>query len=72
MMRDIVLLDGGLGQEISLRYTGETHPLWSIKVMLEQPDIVLDVHRAFIQAWGQSVDVKYLCRHANPHGHAWI
>lgn len=50
MMRDIVLLDGGLGQEISLRYTGETHPLWSIKVMLEQPDIVLDVHRAFIQA----------------------
>ncbi len=49
-MGDIVLLDGGLGQEISLRYTGQTHPLWSIKVMLEQPEIVLDVHRDFIRA----------------------
>lgn len=49
-MGDIVLLDGGLGQEISLRYKGQTHPLWSIKVMLEQPEIVLDVHRDFIRA----------------------
>lgn len=49
-MRDIVLLDGGLGQEISLRYSGQTHPLWSIKVMLEQPEIVLAVHREFLQA----------------------
>lgn len=50
VMRDIVLLDGGLGQEISLRYTGQTHALWSITVMLEAPEIVLAVHRDFIKA----------------------
>ena len=50
VMLDIVLLDGGLGQEISLRYTGQTHALWSITVMLEEPEIVLAVHRDFIKA----------------------
>ena len=44
-MTKIALLDGGLGQEISKRSTKDTHPLWSIKVMLDTPDVVSDVHR---------------------------
>ena len=47
-MTDIALLDGGVGQEIQKRSMTEAHPLWSVKVMLEQPDIVTKVHRDFI------------------------
>jgi len=47
-MTDIALLDGGLGQEIQKRSMTKAHPLWSVKVMLEQPDIVTKVHRDFI------------------------
>ena len=47
-MTDIALLDGGLGQEIQKRSMTKAHPLWSVKVMLEQPDLVTKVHRDFI------------------------
>ena len=47
-MTDIALLDGGLGQEIQKRSMTEAHPLWSVKVMLDHPDIVTKVHRDFI------------------------
>ncbi len=46
-----VLLDGGLGQEINLRASrSEPHPLWSIMVMREEPHLVVDVHREFLEA----------------------
>ena len=47
-MTDISLLDGGVGQEIQKRSKTKAHPLWSVKIMLEQPDIVTQVHRDFI------------------------
>ena len=38
----IVLLDGGLGQEISKRAKrSEPHPLWSLMVMMEEPQVVV-------------------------------
>ena len=46
-MTDIALLDGGVGQEIQKRSKTKAHPLWSVKIMLEQPDIVTQVHRDF-------------------------
>lgn len=49
-MTKIALLDGGLGQEITKRSTGVIHPLWSVKVMFDQPEIVVDVHADFICA----------------------
>ncbi len=49
-MKTITLLDGGLGQEIQKRTNRPAHPLWSAKVMMEQPGIVRDVHRDFIEA----------------------
>ena len=50
-MTDIIFLDGGLGQEINKRsFNTKSHPLWSLKVMYDQPDIVLKVHLDFIQA----------------------
>lgn len=49
-MAEIALLDGGLGQEINKRSTKDTHPLWSVKVMLDAPQVVVDVHADFINA----------------------
>jgi len=46
----ITLLDGGLGQEIYKRSKLPAHPLWSIKVMMEDGDVVQEVHQDFIQA----------------------
>ena len=49
-MTDIALLDGGIGQEIQKRSMTKAHPLWSVKVMFDQPDIVTKVHRDFIMS----------------------
>ncbi len=49
-MAEIALLDGGLGQEINNRSRADTHPLWSVKVMFDAPDVVIDVHSDFIEA----------------------
>ena len=44
--RDIVLLDGGIGQEIHRRSTrGDPHPLWSVMVMREEPDVVVQDYK---------------------------
>ena len=50
-MTSITLLDGGLGQEINTRSTQDkSHPLWSVQVMHNEPDIVVQVHEEFINA----------------------
>ena len=50
-MASITLLDGGLGQEINNRSTQDnSHPLWSVQVMHNEPEIVVQVHEAFINA----------------------
>jgi len=57
-MADIVLMDGGLGQEISNRSGVNAHPLWSIKVMLERPEIVTEVHHDFLKAGARVVGLN--------------
>jgi len=47
-MTNISILDGGLGQEIQKRSKKAAHPLWSIIVMFEKPEIVVQVHKDFI------------------------
>ena len=50
-MSDILFLDGGLGQEIHHRSTNpNTHPLWSLQVMYDEPELVTKVHYDFIKA----------------------
>ncbi len=61
-MRSIVLLDGGLGQEIYRRAEEPAHPLWSAKVMMNQPDIVKEVHKDFIRAGACVITINtYTC-----------
>lgn len=52
-MPEIVMLDGGLGQEIYKRAGKPRTPLWASKVMMEQPALVQAVHEAFIAAGAQ-------------------
>ena len=57
-MVDICLLDGGLGQEINHRSPNDTHPLWSVKVMFDAPEIVEAVHLDFINAGARVISVN--------------
>lgn len=54
-MGDIVLMDGGMGQELIRRTRGEPTPLWSARVMLEEPDLVRDVHVENIRAGARMI-----------------
>ena len=49
-MSDIVLLDGGMGQELIHRAGDQPTPLWSTQVMLDRPDLVRDVHCDYFAA----------------------
>ena len=46
----ITLLDGGTGQEIYRRSMLTEAPLWSVEAMLNEPEIVTQVHQVFIAA----------------------
>lgn len=46
----IVLLDGGIGQEILKRTTGPAGTSWLPLVLIDQPDVVLAVHEDYIRA----------------------
>lgn len=49
-MKKIILLDGGMGQEIAKRAGDTDSPLWSMKAMMEQPGMVETVHREYFEA----------------------
>lgn len=46
----ITILDGGMGQELIARSAKEPTPLWSTKVMLDEPELVRAVHDDFFAA----------------------
>jgi len=46
----ITILDGGMGGEISARVNGAGHGLWSAKALIAAPEVVLDIHREYIEA----------------------
>ncbi|TCO75887.1 homocysteine S-methyltransferase family protein [Chromatocurvus halotolerans] len=56
--QSIVLLDGGLGQEIYRRAKDISSPLWSVAVMLEKPEIVTAVHADFIRAGARTLTLN--------------
>lgn len=49
-VKNICLLDGGLGQEIYRRASTANAYLWSVEVMRREPEVVQAVHRAYIDA----------------------
>lgn len=57
-MARIILKDGGTGQELIHRSTRPPHPLWSAKVMLEEPELVQEVHEDFIRAGARLITLN--------------
>ena len=61
-MKNIFLLDGGVGQEIYKR-AGKPHtPMWSAKIMMDSPEIVKAVHQDFMVAGASIITINsYTC-----------
>ncbi|WP_347311564.1 homocysteine S-methyltransferase family protein [Defluviimonas sp. SAOS-178_SWC] len=49
-MADIILLDGGMGQELVARSGDTPTPLWATQVMLDHPGLVRAVHADYFAA----------------------
>ena len=62
---EVVLLDGGVGQELHRRSTRPASPLWSVQVMMDEPQLVEAVHLDFIAAGARVVTVNGYS--ATPH-----
>ena len=54
MKNKVILLDGGMGQELIKNSKSEPHSLWSTYVMFVEPELVKKAHIDFIEA-GASV-----------------
>ena len=54
-MVGVGLLDGGVGQEIYQRAGKPRHALWSVEVMMNQPDIVREVHTDYLSAGAKTL-----------------
>ncbi len=46
----VLILDGGLATELEYRGADLGGPLWSARVLVEEPDRVADVHEAYLRA----------------------
>lgn len=47
---NVVLLDGGMGQELVRRSSDPAHPQWSAWVMMHEPEIVQGLHEDYLRA----------------------
>jgi S-methylmethionine-dependent homocysteine/selenocysteine methylase len=47
---NVVLLDGGMGQELVRRSSQPAHPQWSAHVMMHEPELVQAVHEDYLRA----------------------
>ena len=63
--RTVVLLDGGVGQELYRRSTRPASPLWSVQVMMDEPELVEAVHLDFIEAGARIITLNTYT--ATPH-----
>ena len=45
-----VVLDGGLATELERRGADLRDPLWSARVLVEDPELIVEVHRAYVAA----------------------
>ena len=57
-MSTITLLDGGMGQELLRRSSREVTPMWSADIMLNEPKLVTDLHKEFIEAGARIITLN--------------
>ena len=56
--KTITILDGGMGQELVKRSSKEITPLWSTQVMIDEPEIVRDLHVDYIRAGSRVITLN--------------
>ncbi|GGA30270.1 homocysteine S-methyltransferase family protein [Neptunicoccus cionae] len=54
----ITILDGGMGQELLRRSAHPAHPMWSAKVLMDEPEIVQGLHEDFIRSGAQVITLN--------------
>ncbi|HAQ47619.1 MAG TPA: homocysteine S-methyltransferase [Glaciecola sp.] len=54
----MIILDGGMGQELLARSEREVTTMWSADIMLHEPNLVADLHYDFIQAGAQIITLN--------------
>ncbi|MEM9145550.1 MAG: homocysteine S-methyltransferase family protein [Pseudomonadota bacterium] len=59
----VTILDGGMGQELVARSSAEPTPLWSTRIMLDEPDLVRSVHDDFFAAGAEIATVNSYAVH---------
>lgn len=57
-MRDILVLDGGMGKQLERAGAPFRQPEWSALALIEDPDAVRDAHAAFIDAGADIITVN--------------
>ena len=57
-MRDIVLTDGGMGQELLRRSGMAATPLWSAQILMDRPELVRELHADFIRAGARVITIN--------------
>ncbi|WP_421912528.1 homocysteine S-methyltransferase family protein [Mesorhizobium sp.] len=57
-MNNVILTDGGMGQELVRRSKSEPTPLWSARVLIDEPDLVRDLHAEFIRAGARVITIN--------------
>lgn len=57
-MSKIILTDGGMGQELVRRSTSKPTPLWSARVLIDEPALVRDLHVEFIDVGAKVITIN--------------
>lgn len=57
-MHDVVLMDGGMGQELLRRSGNAPTPLWSTQHLIDDPALVRDLHVDFIRAGARVITLS--------------
>jgi len=55
MGKSVILLDGGMGQELVRRSGVAPTPLWSTRILLDNPELVENLHIDFIKAGAKAI-----------------
>jgi len=57
-MSGVILTDGGMGQELLRRSSAAPTPLWSARVLMDEPGLVRDLHAEFIAAGARVITLN--------------
>ena len=57
-MTSVILLDGGMGQELIRRSGLAPTPLWAMRVMLDSPDLARELHLDYIKAGAKVIGLN--------------